>query len=125
MRDIGCASMELVTEPRLREIIEQITPLLANSPAPAVRQPPADPVARDAWFTEVTQERAKQQAQMSGGSSTLPAVEGVEVSEIRIPVAGTCGWSGCADCAAGSINAIVYRPVDVDTAPAYLHFHGG
>ncbi|MDH6573722.1 acetyl esterase [Streptomyces sp. SAI-117] len=117
--------MELVREPRLREIIEQITPLLADSQAPAVRQPPADPVARDAWFTEVTQERAKQQAQMSGGGRSLPTIEGVEVSEIRIPVTGGCGWSGCPECTAGSINAIVYRPAEVATAPAYLHFHGG
>ncbi|MDQ7905239.1 alpha/beta hydrolase [Phytohabitans sp. ZYX-F-186] len=121
--------MELVTEPRLREIIEQITPYLDSSRAPAVRQPPADPVARDAWFAEVTADRAKQQArmaQMGGGSgSTRPTVEGVDVTEVRIPVAGTCGWSGCAECAAGSINAIVYRPAGVSDAPAYLHFHGG
>ncbi|MFE0358921.1 alpha/beta hydrolase [Streptomyces nigra] len=117
--------MELVIEPRLREIIEQVTPYLADSQAPTVRHAPADPRARDAWFAEVTQERARQQARMAGGRSPEPAVEGVDVTEVRIPVTGTCGWTGCAECSAGSINAIVYRPVDVDTAPAYLHFHGG
>lgn len=120
--------MELVTDPRLREIIEQIKPYVDSNPAPAVRQPPVDPAARDAWFTEVTELRAKQQAQMaqlSGAGGTRPTIEGIEVTEVHIPVAGTCGWSGCAECAAASINAIVYRPAGAGDAPAYLHFHGG
>ncbi|MFJ2951613.1 alpha/beta hydrolase [Streptomyces sp. NPDC087226] len=117
--------MELVTEPRLREIIEQITPGLADSQAPTVRHPPTDPVARDAWFAEVVRERARQQAQMADSKGAEPALEGVDVTEVRIPVTGNCGWTGCAECTAGSINAIVYRPVGVSTSPAYLHFHGG
>lgn len=38
---------------------------------------------------------------------------------------GSCGWSGCVPCTAGAIDAIVYRPIGVDDAPAYLNFHGG
>jgi len=120
--------MELVTEPRLREIIEQITPYLDSSRAPSVRQPPADPVARDAWFAAVSNERATQQtrmAQMGEAGNSASAIQGLDVTEVRIPVVGTCGWSGCPECAAGSINAIVYRPLNANDAPAYLHFHGG
>jgi acetyl esterase/lipase len=118
--------MELVTDPRLRELIEQLRPIVEANPAPAIRQPPADPVERDAWFASVTAERERQQAQtveMSGGGA--PAPDGVEVSQVRIPVAGTCGWSGCAPCRDGEIDAIVYRPIDVTDAPLYLNFHGG
>ncbi len=118
--------MDLVTQPQLREIIEQLRPMVEANPAPAVRQPPADPDARDAWFLEVTEQRAKQQAPIAQmGGSTTPTVEGVDVTEIRITVTGSCGWSGCPECTAGSIDAIVYRPAGVTTAPAYLHFHGG
>lgn len=120
--------MDLVAEPRLRELIEQITPHLASSPAPKVRHPPADPIARDAWFKEVVDLRTAQQArmaEMAGSADGAASIEGVDVTEIRIPVTGSCGWSGCQDCAAGSINAIVYRPHGVTDAPAYLHFHGG
>ncbi|MBB4684360.1 alpha/beta hydrolase [Amycolatopsis jiangsuensis] len=117
--------MDLVVEPRLREIIDQITPRLADMPAPTVRHPPADPVARDAWFAGVTQERARQQAQMSEAMGRPSAGADVDVSEVRIPVTGGCGWAGCGDCSAGAINAIVYRPAGVRAAPAYIHFHGG
>lgn len=119
--------MELVSDPRLREIIELIRPHVEANPAPAVRQPPADPTARDEWFALVTKIRAEQQdgtVERAGG--TPPAVDGVEVVEVRIPVSGTCGWSGCPACAAGEIDALVYRPVGLEgAAPAYLHFHGG
>lgn len=118
--------MELVTDPRLRELIAQIQPHVDANPAPAVRQPPTNPAERDAWFAAVTAERERQQVQtveMSGGGAPVP--EGVEVTEIRIPVEGTCGWSACVPCSAGAIDAIVYRPVGVDRAPAHLNFHGG
>lgn len=117
--------MELVTDPRLREIIEQLRPIVEANPAPAVRQPPADPAQRDAWFTEVTELRAKQQAPMAQMGAGVAPPDGVDVAEVRIPVSGNCGWSGCAACAAGSIGALVYRPAGATDAPAYLHFHGG
>nr|BFE55584.1 alpha/beta hydrolase [Dactylosporangium thailandense] len=118
--------MELVTDPRLREIIEQIRPHVEANPAPAVRQPPSNPAERDAWFADVTQERQRQQdqtVQMSGGGA--PAPDGVEVTDVRIPVTGTCGWAGCGPCTAGAIDAIVYRPLGAHDAPAQLNFHGG
>lgn len=120
--------MDLVTEPRLREIIEKITPLLDGGRAPDERQPPADPAARDAWFAEIARLREIQHArlfEMGALKATPVVVEGVDVSEVRIPVTGSCGWSGCAECSAGSITAIVYRPVGATDVPAYLHFHGG
>ncbi|MFI5953906.1 alpha/beta hydrolase [Cryptosporangium sp. NPDC051539] len=116
--------MELVVEPQLREIIELIRPHVESNPCPTVRQPPAEQSARDKWFADVTSLRAEQQARMVAGF-TPPALDGVTVTEVRIPVTGSCGWSGCADCADGSINAIVYRPDGVENAPAYLNFHGG
>lgn len=119
--------MDLVSDPRLREIIELIRPHVEANPAPAVRQPPIDPVARDEWFAAVGKLRDEQQArtvEMAGGRP--PAPEGVEVTEVRIPVAGSCGWSACASCTSGEIDAIVYRPLGVaDDVPAYLHAHGG
>lgn len=118
--------MELVTDPRLREIIEQIRPHVEANPAPSIRQPPAEPAEREAWFSAVTQERERQQTQMvemSGGGALLP--DDVEINEIRIPVDGTCGWSGCLPCANGAIDAVVYQPLNVSDAPAYLNFHGG
>ncbi|MFE0419633.1 alpha/beta hydrolase [Streptomyces tendae] len=117
--------MKLVTEPRLRDIIEQITPHLANGKAPAVKHPPIEPAAREAWFSAVTRERDRQQAQISAAGGVTPDLTDVEVSEVRIPVSGTCGWSGCPACTAGSIDAIIYRPVRASAAPACLHFHGG
>ena len=119
--------MDMVTEPRLRELIEQIRPFVEANPAPAVRQHPVDPAAREAWFADVTAERERQQSQtvaMSGGGS--PALEGVEVEQVRIPVSGSCGWSGCKPCTTGTIDAIVYRPAELTTdVPAYVHLHGG
>ena len=117
--------MELVTEPRLREIIEQIRPVVDASRAPTIRQPPADRVERDAWFADVAQLRERQQAGMVPSGAERPTVGGVDISEVRIPIAGSCGWSECGPCASGTINAIVYRPVGADNAPAFLHFHGG
>lgn len=120
------AFMELVSDPRLREIIEQIKPFVEANPAPAERQPPADPDERDAWFASFTAERERQQAmtvEMSGGPA--PAPDGVEVSQVRIPVTGSCGWSGCVPCSDAAIDAIVYRPAGITDAPAYLHLHGG
>lgn len=117
--------MELVTQPRLREIIEQITPFLDIARTPDEKQRPADPAARDAWFADIAQLRAKQHARLLEMIGPVaPDREGVDVSEVRIPVAGSCGWSGCAECTAGSITAIVYRPIGA-SGPAYLHFHGG
>ncbi|GAA1835934.1 alpha/beta hydrolase [Pseudonocardia ailaonensis] len=121
--------MKLVAEAELRDIIEQVTPLLKGNEAPAVRQPPADPQEREAWFAGVAELRARQQGRtiemVTAATAGMPAVDGVEVTEVRIPVEGTCGWSGCPECTAGSIGAIVYRPVGVSDAPVYLHFHGG
>ncbi|WP_236791805.1 alpha/beta hydrolase [Amycolatopsis sp. GM8] len=121
--------MKLVAEAQLRDIIEQITPLLEGNEAPTVRRPPTDPLERDAWFAEVSQRRATQQARtverIRAATAGAPAVDGVDVTEVRIPVAGTCGWAGCPDCTAGSINAIVYRPAGAVDVPVYLHFHGG
>ena len=117
--------MELVTDPRLREIIEQLAPMVEANPAPTVRQPPADQAERDAWFIEVAELRAKQQAPMALMGAGASAPDGVDVTEVRIPVGGSCGWAGCAECTAGSIGALVYRPAGVTDAPAYLHFHGG
>lgn len=119
--------MELVPDPRLREIIELIRPHVEANPAPVVRRPPTEPVARDEWFAAVGKLRDEQQArtvEMAGGAP--PAPEGVEVTEVQIPVTETCGWSGCVACSAGAIDAIVYRSDDTGPgAPAYLHFHGG
>jgi acetyl esterase len=115
--------MDLVTDPRLRELIELLEPLVAANPAPAVRQRPADPAEREAWFADVAELRAKQQAQM--GEVSTPTAEGLDITEVTIPVTGSCGWSGCDQCTTGSINAIVYRPVGSSAAPAYVHFHGG
>ncbi|WP_432972213.1 alpha/beta hydrolase [Dactylosporangium sp. CA-233914] len=120
--------MDLVTQPRLREIIEQVTPLLDDGRAPAERQPPADPVARDLWFAEIARLREIQHTRLFDlgvFGTTPPMFEGVDVSEVRIPVTGSCGWSGCAQCSARSIAAIVYRPDGATDVPAYLHFHGG
>lgn len=120
--------MDLVTEPRLREIIEKLAPLLEGGRAPDERQPPADPAARDAWFAEIARLRESQHQRLFdiGALNTTPVViEGVDVSEVHIPVAGSCGWSGCPECSAGAITAIVYRPEGATDVPAYLHFHGG
>ncbi|MFC4946732.1 alpha/beta hydrolase [Pseudonocardia sp. GCM10023141] len=121
--------MELVKESQLRDIIEQVTPLVESNPAPAVRQPPTDPRERDAWFAEVAKLRTTQQARTAemirAATAGAPAVDGVDATEVRIPVAGTCGWAGCAECTAGSISATVYRPVGASDMPVYLHFHGG
>ena len=118
--------MDLVSDPRLREIIEQIKPHVEANPAPTIRQAPHGPAQRDAWYADVTRERERQQAltvQMSGGVPAVP--DGVEVTEISIPVTGRCGWDGCAPCTAGQIAAIVYRPLEAVDSPAYLNFHGG
>lgn len=119
-------SMELVTDPRLRELIEQIQQRVEANPAPAVRQPPTDPAEREAWFADVTRERQRQQDQtveLSGGAA--PAPDGVEVIEVCIPVTDTCGWAGCEPCTMGAIQAIVYRPAGIDDPPVQLNFHGG
>jgi acetyl esterase len=117
--------MELVTQPRLREIIEQAMSGRALL-RPDDRQPPTDPTAREAWFAGIARLRARQHALLLERiGPAAPDHEGVDVFEVRIPVSGACGWPGCAECAAGSINAIVYRPAGAADVPAYLHFHGG
>jgi acetyl esterase len=117
--------MDLVTDPRLRELISAVTPLVNASPAPAVKHHPTEPDAREEWFTSVAHLRAGQHARVLGMLPPAESLSGVEVTEVRIPVSGSCGWSGCEQCTAGSIAAVIYTPSDVSDAPAYLHLHGG
>lgn len=117
--------MDLVTDPRLRELISQATPLVKALPAPEIKHPPSELTARKKWFADVSQLRASQHTRLLEMLPTTESISGIEIFEVRIPVTDSCGWSGCPQCAAGSITAVVYSPLDVSEAPAYLHFHGG
>lgn len=120
--------MDLVTDPRLREMIELVTPLASKTQPPAEKTAPSDPTAREAWFASLAETRSQQFSQMvemGMAGPDAPTFDGVEISEVQIPVTGSCSWSNCGPCAAESITAIVYRPVGSSSTPAFLHFHGG
>ena len=119
------ASMDLVTDPRLRQLISEVTPLVDASPAPAIKHHPIESAAREDWFAGVAQLRAGQHTRLLEMLPPAESVGGVEINEIRIPVVGSCGWKGCAQCATGSIAAVVYRPSGVSETAAYVYLHGG
>ena len=121
--------MELITDPRLREIVSYIAPMMEADPYPDVKIAPDDPTEREAWFNDIARRREQQHAvvrQMIGSSSAAPELpSGVEAIDVRIPVRGSCGSSGCEACSRGAISAYVYRPIGATGAPAYLTLHGG
>src|SRR5262245_41064825 len=92
------AAMNLIRDPRLRELTATAIAAYPAHIGPQSAHAPTDPAALDEWFEEIVATRRQVELvveQLGGAGGPTGEAEGYEAQEITMPVEGTCGRDAC------------------------------